>query len=240
MPFTFSHPAIVLPLAYLPKKSFSLTALIVGSMAPDFEYFLRMRVNGTYGHTVAGMFWFDLPLGILLALAFHNLVREALISNLPSHLQGRFAIYAKADWNAYFREHFIVVICSMLIGVASHLFWDSFTHEHGYFVQRISILKQIAIQCFPWYRILQHLSTLSGALVICFAIYKMPVYQAAHNKILGYWLTIMLVAGLIFCLRMQFTGSLGIGSFIASVIASVLLSLIIVSLVWTKKHSVRN
>ncbi|WP_113654854.1 DUF4184 family protein, partial [Pedobacter namyangjuensis] len=30
MPFTFSHPAIVLPLTYLPKKWFSLTGLVIG------------------------------------------------------------------------------------------------------------------------------------------------------------------------------------------------------------------
>ncbi|WP_262496247.1 DUF4184 family protein [Flavobacterium piscis] len=39
MPFTFSHPAIILPLKYLPKNWISLTGLIIGSLTPDFEYF---------------------------------------------------------------------------------------------------------------------------------------------------------------------------------------------------------
>ncbi|WP_240482010.1 DUF4184 family protein [Flavobacterium psychrophilum] len=39
MPFTFSHPAIILPLRYLPRQWFSLTGLIIGSLTPDFEYF---------------------------------------------------------------------------------------------------------------------------------------------------------------------------------------------------------
>jgi hypothetical protein len=42
MPFTFAHPAIVLPLKHLPKRWYSLTGLIIGSMTPDFEYFIRM------------------------------------------------------------------------------------------------------------------------------------------------------------------------------------------------------
>ena len=54
MPFTFSHPAIVLPLKYLPKKWFSFTGLIIGSMTPDFEYFLRMKVKSDYSHTLNG------------------------------------------------------------------------------------------------------------------------------------------------------------------------------------------
>ena len=39
MPFTFSYPAIVLPLTYLPRRWFSLTGLIIGSLTPDFEDF---------------------------------------------------------------------------------------------------------------------------------------------------------------------------------------------------------
>ena len=47
MPFTFSHPAIVLPFS---KKWFSLTALVTGSIIPDFEYFFKMKGHSDYGH----------------------------------------------------------------------------------------------------------------------------------------------------------------------------------------------
>jgi hypothetical protein len=55
MPFTFSHPAIILPLAYLPKKWYSMTGLVIGSLVPDFEYFLRMSMAGYHSHTIAGL-----------------------------------------------------------------------------------------------------------------------------------------------------------------------------------------
>ncbi|WP_434297574.1 DUF4184 family protein [Clostridium sporogenes] len=42
MPFTFSHPAIVLHLEKKWNKYFSFTALILGSMSPDFEYFIYL------------------------------------------------------------------------------------------------------------------------------------------------------------------------------------------------------
>ncbi|MEB0248571.1 DUF4184 family protein, partial [Mucilaginibacter sp. 5B2] len=61
MPFTISHPAVILPLNYLPKRFISLTALVVGSLTPDFEYFIRMKVQSDYSHTLPGLFWFDLP-----------------------------------------------------------------------------------------------------------------------------------------------------------------------------------
>ncbi|HYM92834.1 MAG TPA: DUF4184 family protein, partial [Chitinophagaceae bacterium] len=79
MPFTFSHPAAVLPLNYVSKKYVSLTGLVIGSMTPDFEYFLRMRDRSYYSHTWKGVLWFDLPLAIILASIYHGMVRDVLI-----------------------------------------------------------------------------------------------------------------------------------------------------------------
>src|SRR6188768_3414024 len=99
MPFTFSHPAIILPLTCLPRKWFSLTGLVIGSLTPDFEYFLRMKIQGHYSHTISGIFCFDLPLGILLAFIFHNVVRNSLFDNLPTILKSRLLAFKHFDWN---------------------------------------------------------------------------------------------------------------------------------------------
>ncbi|MHC0443524.1 DUF4184 family protein, partial [Flavobacterium sp. 3-210] len=85
---------------YLPKSWFSLTALIIGSLTPDFEYFLRMKVKSDYSHTLSGIFWFDLPLALLLTFLFHNLTRNLLFQNLPSFIKNRILIYTDFDWNA--------------------------------------------------------------------------------------------------------------------------------------------
>ncbi|MEP7093456.1 MAG: DUF4184 family protein, partial [Flavobacterium sp.] len=141
MPFTFSHPAIILPLKYLPGKWFSLTGLIVGSLTPDFEYFIRMKVQSNYSHTVYGIFWFDLPLAILLCFIFHNIVRDDLFKNLPKNIQSKTLVYTEFNWNNYFKRSWFIIVISTLIGIASHLLWDSFTHDHGYFVNKISLLR---------------------------------------------------------------------------------------------------
>lgn len=123
MPFTFSHPAIILPLKYLPRKWFSLTGLIVGSLTPDFEYFIRMKVQSNYSHTVYGILWFDLPLAILLSFIFHNIIRDDLFKNVPKNIQSRILVYAEFNWNNYFKRNWVVIIVSTLIGITSHLFW---------------------------------------------------------------------------------------------------------------------
>lgn len=185
MPFTFSHPAIVLPLTYLPKKWFSLTGLVIGSLTPDFEYFLRMKIKSNFSHTVDGLFWFDLPLGLLLAFVFHNVVRDRLIDNLPTFLKSRFSVFKQFDWNEHFKKYWLVVTISFLIGATSHIFWDSFTHTHGYFVQTFPALTNKVDVFFgqiPVLKIIQHLSTLLGGLVIAFAIYELPTDKKVRGQ----------------------------------------------------------
>ncbi|MDU4473291.1 MAG: DUF4184 family protein, partial [Clostridium perfringens] len=80
MPFTLAHPAAVV---FLKNKKFNLTALILGSMAPDFIYFLNFRPYGNLGHQILGFFILNLPLCILLAYIFHNFIKSPLISHLP-------------------------------------------------------------------------------------------------------------------------------------------------------------
>jgi len=183
MPFTLSHPAIILPLTYLPKRWYSLTGLVIGSVTPDFDYFIRMQIKSIYSHTLEGLFWFDLPLGVLLTFLFHNIVRDSLFQNLPNALKGRFISFTSFKWNEYFRKNWLVVIVSVFIGASSHLFWDGFTHLHGYFVELIPALSEsvnLFGKAIPLPKVLQHSSTLIGGIAIGFAIYKLPIVKAQY------------------------------------------------------------
>jgi hypothetical protein len=186
MPFTFSHPAIVLPVSYLPGKWYSLTGLVIGSLTPDFEYFLGMKVQSNYSHTLSGVFWFDLTLGILLAFIFHNIVRNKLFYNLPTVLKTRLLVFNDFNWNYYFKKNWFVVIVSIIIGALSHIFWDSFTHDSGFFVKTIPYLKTsidfLGIR-LPIFKILQHGSTIIGAIIIVYTILKLP----ANKKIISHF-----------------------------------------------------
>ena len=203
MPFTFSHPALVLPLKFLPRHWFSMSVLIIGSLTPDFEYFIRMRIQSDYSHTIGGLFWFDMPLGIIITFIFHDIVRDSLFDNLPIFLKSKFAPFKQFNWNQYFKTHWGIVLFSILIGAFSHIFWDSFTHEQGYFVKTIPILSQ-TIELFgrqiPILKIIQHTSTLLGGLVIAIFILKLPKDENSNRKInRNYWvifiaLTIIIVA----------------------------------------------
>ena len=84
MPFTPAHPAIVLP--FLKLRYFSATGLVVGCMTPDFEYFFKMSVDAIHSHSTAGLFYFDLPVTLILSVVFHQFVKSNFIQNLPLYI----------------------------------------------------------------------------------------------------------------------------------------------------------
>lgn len=236
MPFTFSHPAIILPLAYLPRRWFSLTGLIIGSLMPDFEYFLRMKIRSDFSHTFEGVFLFDLPLGILTAFVFHNIVRNIFFDNLPYFLKSRVVIFKNFNWNIYFKKNWLVVIFSIIIGTFSHILWDSFTHDTGYFVQKFEILNQ-SVELFdkqiPILKILQHLSTFIGAFLIGFSLYKLPTHAPDSKSVnLNYWLTFLgTFITFLFILLTIKPLQYALGNLIVSIISLSMLALILTSLV---------
>jgi len=245
MPFTFSHPAIILPLKYLPRKWFSLTGLIVGSLTPDFEYFIRMKVQSNYGHTVYGILWFDLPLAIFLSFIFHNIIRDDLFKNVPKNIQSRILVYVEFNWNNYFKRNWVVIIVSTLIGIISHLFWDGFTHDHGYFVNNISVLRNSVFlfdKEIPVLKIAQHLSTLIGGIVIMVTISKLPknnttVYPS--NK--TYWPLLIIFATAITLIRLlTIVNHRAYGHIIVSVISAFLISFTLTSFVIKLKNIYKN
>tara|TARA_R110000868_G_scaffold410947_2_gene701022 strand:+ start:45 stop:776 length:732 start_codon:yes stop_codon:yes gene_type:complete len=241
MPFTFSHPAIILPLNYLPKKWISLTGLVIGSLTPDFEYFLRMKIESNFSHKFWGIFWFDLPLGILLTFVFHNIVKTDLFKNLPKFLNERFMTKEELNWNKHFAENWKIIIFSIFIGTLSHIFWDSFTHESGFFVKLISELSN-TIEIFgkeiKYLKVLQHFSTLIGGIVIAYSILKLPRFVAENTEIeMKYWIFVLIVAISIISLKI-ITGenSTKIGNLIVSIISAIMIGLIITPTILKKKN----
>ncbi len=241
MPFTLSHPALILPLNYLPKKWISLTGLAIGSITPDFEYFLRMKIESNFSHTLWGIFWFDLPLGILLTFIYHNIVKNEFIDNLPKELNSRFINNKKLNWNNYFAKNWMIVILSLFVGVISHIFWDSFTHENGFFVKVFSDLRNtidILGKPIKILKLLQHSSTLIGGIVIIYSIIKLPKIVNIQNEInIKYWIFVTSITFFIFLLKFCINENPNnIGNIIVSLISAGMLGLIFTPFILKRKN----
>lgn len=183
MPFTLAHPAIILPLSQ--SKRFSLTALIAGSMVPDFEFFFQLREVENIGHSWLGIVLFDVPVALVFCFLFHGLLRNLFIANLPTYYRNRFNQHLYFNWNRFATEYKWSILFSLFIGVLTHILWDGFTHHDGMFVELLPLLKtKIQILSFqlPVYFLLQMLFSIGGMLMMLVAIHKLPV-QNKHDDV---------------------------------------------------------
>ena len=171
MPFTLAHTAVVFPLCKS-RHRFSVTALVIGSMAPDFEFFFQMREVENIGHHWYGVVLFDMPVTLICCYLYHNFLRKAFIANLPFYFYRRFAYVKIFNWNRYASAHSAKVVVSALIVIGSHLLWDGFTHYNGFFVEMFPVLSaslNVYERTIPVYFCLQILCSVAG---LCFVFYR--------------------------------------------------------------------
>lgn len=170
MPFTLSHAAAVLPLARGPLVP---AALVVGAMAPDVPYFVKVPryagawyepfVNATTTHHWPGALTVAVPTAAVL-LAVWWVVREplvALVTRPRADGDG-----TASDERAGRLERAGWVVASLVLGVATHVLWDSFTHGDGFLVERVGALREPAFAGMDVARVLQHVSTVVGLVVL--------------------------------------------------------------------------
>lgn len=163
MPFTISHAAASLPIRRIARR-LPLDALVVGTMAPDFEYVLRLSIQGKFGHTPVGLVLFCLPVSLVVVLVWRALVVPALLDLAPPGLATRLRGGLAPGPGLRALTHDVPAV---LLGAASHVLWDGFTHETGWFVQRIPELTSLIPGTYTaWYVVLQHGSTLLGGIVL--------------------------------------------------------------------------
>ncbi|MFH6972214.1 MULTISPECIES: DUF4184 family protein [Flavobacterium] len=237
MPFTFSHPAILLP--FLKNKKLSATALIVGSMSPDFEYFFRMKMQSEISHTLLGIFLIDLPLGFIVMFAFHEIIKRPLIENLPAFLQNRLQELKEFNWVVYFKSAVFIVLISFFLGAVSHIVWDSMTHWDGYIVQRFSFFN-LELFSIPFYKIAQHASSIIGLGWILFYIYKLPE-KNENSKIVdfNYWSFSIVFTAVFIAVRFYFGIQLNqIGNAIVSIISPTILAITLTGLIFRNKKTI--
>lgn len=211
MPFTISHAAIVVPFYNTSRQYLSATGLIIGSMVPDFLYFIFLNPYFNSGHLWWGIFVYDIPLALLLAYLYHNVIKPVLLPYLPNWAGGRLQLFRSFNWNSYFRQHYIVVITSFIIGILTHFFLDAFTHGEGAFVTRIPFLQRdIQVLHHPmkmWY-LMQYLSSVAGLLLLFYFFLKIPLVK--NSRTVGpprkavFWLVIILLSGAILLVNEYF------------------------------------
>lgn len=184
-----------------------MSALIIGSLAPDMEYLFHLAPRSGFSQTLPGLFLFCLPAGLIAMWIFHRIWKAPMVAVFVEGHEHHAKPFPFGPFPRFLR-----LCCAILIGALSHIIWDSFTHDHGWLVQEVEGLRQsihvVGRMELPLYLILQHVSTVVGLAVLLFVVFyhhkwTWPAFSA-HWPLLAVvgWITIaggvalgMLVAG---------------------------------------------
>lgn len=183
MPHTFAHPFFAAPLKRLMPRALRTSGLVLGSMAPDFEYFIAMEPHRTIGHTYAGFFLIHLPLCAAAVLVLERLLLPTLPLLLPAAGGlDRFAaeraklrpLRTAADWLAF--------AVSLFIGFLTHLFMDGWTHDHTFITDRLAWLHEPFIGGNVIYEWLQFVfSALGAGAIALYAWHRWRIWKSSRE-----------------------------------------------------------
>ena len=239
MPFTLAHTAAVLP--FTKRKHFSTSALIVGSIVPDMEFYLSLRETQNFGHSALGVLLFDIPVAYIMCFLFHLVIRNTLIMNSPDIIRKRFTSFIGFDWVAYVKANSSKVFFSIIIGIASHFFLDFFTHQEGFLPFNLSWLARtltFAGLKVPVYSFLQISLSIIGVATILHALLKLPFEDSlAHveKPKSKYWGVLSGFAAIVFIARLLlWPAYVGFWDLFIAAIGAMMYSLILTSLITNK------
>lgn len=185
MPFTPSHALVALPFVRTPLVP---AAIAIGAMTPDLPLFVRGAGIG-YGftHTYANLVWTGL-LAFALFLIWRVVLRPAVPELAPAWLARRLP----REWSATARSSLLravgaghsrwypmLLAVSLILGAASHILWDSFTHEGRWGVSVFPLLDQ-QWGTFTGFKWLQHGSAVIALMII--AVWAVLRLRAASPR----------------------------------------------------------
>lgn len=172
MPFTYlSHQGPALGLKMLRPRWFDGTALVIGSMAPDFAYALTGTPLAINAHAPIGLVVCCVPVTMGMCFVIRAWVAWyafAQLPNTPARLHDLRVLACR-------RPPMWTTAWSALAGAITHTVWDTFTHDDRWGAYHMSFLRDhvatLAGQSFTVARTLQYVSHIGGAIVTCILLW---------------------------------------------------------------------
>lgn len=169
MPLTFAHPAAAIPLLRPLGRFGALSALIIGSVVPDFWRFLPFGVTRGESHSLFALLWFCLPVGLAVYLLFHSTLKGPLLALMPGFVFVRLGGYV-LGFQSLPRYPWMAVMVSLFVGSFTHIVWDAFTHSGTTAAEAFPALHAnvFSIGEYPVYvfKLLQHGTAAVGLLLM--------------------------------------------------------------------------
>ena len=188
MPFTLSHAAAALPFR---KFKPIWPALVIGTFAPDLQYFIWISDEDRSGHHFPGVLLFSLPLALLLLWLFEWCVKGPVIELLPDpilrRLQDKVRPLSFWGW-----QRFMSIVMWIFVGHRNPCpvgLVHSFPNLDNRALGAVQLQGSVPFHSpVTTTKILQHISTMLGILILaawCVAWYRRtaPVPRASLRQL---------------------------------------------------------
>ncbi|TNM38319.1 DUF4184 family protein [Nocardioides albidus] len=163
MPVTLAHPAAVLPLRRL---GLPMSAMVIGSMAPDLPVLGQTWGLYAFSHSPVGILTLDLALTLALLLFWDRWGRDAVVDAAPSVVRDRLPVHARIG-----RRAWILAPLAAVVGSITHTVWDSFTHDGRWGVRHVGWLQDMHGP-LPGQQWAQFASGILGLIVVGWAVVR--------------------------------------------------------------------
>ncbi|GAA4471887.1 DUF4184 family protein [Phytohabitans houttuyneae] len=160
MPLTLpTHPVAVLPLKLWRPRWFDGVALVLGAVAPDLPYAVEGYGVTIHSHAWHAPLWWALPV-VLVGARVVRWAAPVVAAHLPAG--GPLAL---RDYGVLggVRHPWWVTAWSAVLGAASHIVWDAFTHPYvdgGRLL--FPWLHEWAVPGMSWWEVLVIVSDVAG------------------------------------------------------------------------------
>jgi hypothetical protein len=159
VPLTVSHVAAVVPLMSRGalRRYLDPWTLALGSMAPDLTLCVPALGLYRHWHSPTGVLLYSIPVTLALFVFVQWVCRDPITALLPPAAAGKVAALPRPSW-----RRLPALAAGAMVGFASHVLWDSFTHSwHARYWDWAWLGAPIA-DGLPVHRALQILSSVVG------------------------------------------------------------------------------
>jgi len=186
VPFTISHAAAVLPLQRITRSRIPLAALMIGSMAPDFAFFVPdSLVTRDFTHDFAGVLLFCWPVALLLWLLFVKVLERPTIEILPLPWRERVPRSLPVTPRAL-----LLASLGVIIGAITHIALDGFTHGGTPVGNLFPVLNAVAFEfrgrSIHVFGVLQLLTSIVGLIALAYWFWNLrhapPPVRRARDR----------------------------------------------------------
>jgi len=142
-------------------------------MTPDLGFYINRFDLSDFAHTFAGTFLACVPTGLILLFGLCLICRPICYAMPSPHRQALLPLCPRLPRSL---KHWSLILLALLLGSWTHIFWDSFTHKPGWFVDRWLWLQEPAVYFWSTtirvFLLLQELSTVVGFVIVIIAYWR--------------------------------------------------------------------